>query len=50
MTRWEYLARAGVSQSDLNALGADGWELTAAAYDSDRMFTITYFKRPTGEA
>ncbi|MGW0587493.1 hypothetical protein [Streptosporangium sp. NPDC002607] len=45
MTRWEYTARV-CTTADLNELGADGWELVSAVYDSDRMFTICYFKRP----
>jgi len=46
MTRWEYLIRGACSTADLNKLGADGWELTAAVYDSDRPVRILYFKRP----
>ncbi|MCT9932476.1 hypothetical protein N5079_19935 [Planotetraspora sp. A-T 1434] len=45
MTRWEYRA-INARDADLNKLGADGWELTAAIYNPDRMFTVLYFKRP----
>ncbi|GAA4212519.1 hypothetical protein [Microbispora amethystogenes] len=48
MTRWEYCTRARLSEADLNALGADGWELVSTVYNSDRMFTVLYFKRPAG--
>jgi len=49
MTRWEYRVLARAAQDDLNKLGADGWELTAAVYDPDRMIHITYLKRPIGD-
>ncbi|MEU3168945.1 hypothetical protein [Streptosporangium sp. NPDC006930] len=51
MTRWEYLVRASLNEAELTALGVDGWEMVSAVYNSDRMITITYFKRPaTGGA
>ncbi|MFI6513608.1 hypothetical protein ACIBCT_38895 [Streptosporangium sp. NPDC050855] len=50
MTRWEYLVRASLSESELTALGADGWELVAVVYNTDRMITIHYLKRPAREA
>ncbi|WP_326646031.1 DUF4177 domain-containing protein [Streptosporangium sp. NBC_01755] len=46
MTRWEYLARGNCSADELNELGADGWELVSAAYNSDRSGFAFYFKRP----
>lgn len=50
MTRWEYRVCVAGREADLNTLGEDGWELMAAVYNSDRMTTVTYFKRPTGGA
>lgn len=50
MIRWEYAARANCATTDLNELGADGWELAAAVYDTDRLITVLYFKRPVGGA
>jgi len=49
-SRWEYLVRASLTESELTALGADGWELVGAVYNSDRMITITFFKRPLAGA
>ncbi|GAA4593726.1 hypothetical protein GCM10023194_58730 [Planotetraspora phitsanulokensis] len=46
MTRWEYRVCAVRSESDLNQLGAQGWELVSAVYDTDRMIVALYFKRP----
>jgi hypothetical protein len=39
--RWEYHAACG--RPDLNKLGEDGWELTAATQDGNT--TCLYFKR-----
>lgn len=39
--RWEYHATCG--RPDLNKLGEDGWELTAATQDGNT--TCLYFKR-----
>ena len=45
---WEYLAYQRCNQDELTKLGADGWELVSAVYDSNRMVTVLYFKRPGG--
>ncbi|MGC5012988.1 hypothetical protein ACLQ2R_19675 [Streptosporangium sp. DT93] len=46
MTRWEYLVRESLTESELTTLGADGWELVSAIYHVNRMLTIHYLKRP----
>lgn len=40
-TRWEYHSTCG--QPDLNKLGEDGWELSAATQNGN--ITCLYFKR-----
>ena len=40
-TRWEYKAACG--RPDLNKLGEEGWELSAATQDGNT--TCLYFKR-----
>jgi hypothetical protein len=46
-TAWEYRVSSGVplGEPQLNALGAQGWELTGIVWDSVTYPTY-YFKRP----
>lgn len=52
MQQWEYMSRDGVKEKDMNAIGAQGWELcTALKQGSEFGFmagstTIFIFKRP----
>lgn len=47
--RWEYKVMAvsgGIAESDLNAAGAEGWELVSFAIIKDSAYTNFVFKRP----
>jgi len=43
--RWEYKVRSNIEQSDLNNLGAEGWELAALKPDNGGG-AVFYLKRP----
>ncbi len=44
--RWEYLEKNDLSASDLNQLGANGWELVSVVYHPLHYIMLYYFKRP----
>jgi hypothetical protein len=47
-TTWEYkqAVRTRLTEAELNELGALGWELAVATFDSDNSQTTYIFKRP----
>jgi hypothetical protein len=46
MQKWEYKVVTDESESSLNRLGAEGWELVSIVFaDSATVFAL-YFKRP----
>ncbi|WP_431894662.1 hypothetical protein [Nonomuraea sp. bgisy101] len=47
MGTWEYCIRDRCSESELNQLGIDGWELVSAVFNAYNRHTLLYFKRPT---
>ena len=44
--QWEYKMTSGVSESDLNKLGEQGWELTGIQRNFDNNGATYFFKRP----
>lgn len=48
--QWEYKVEFDQSVQELNALGADGWELVSAQHRHESTERYFYFKRPKWEA
>jgi hypothetical protein len=46
MQKWEYLVKTNLSEVELNALGAQGWELIALSHTDSGMPHRYFFKRP----
>ena len=47
MQKWEYkIVEKTISESQLNELGKDGWELVAVAIKATWIGHFFYFKRP----
>lgn len=45
MQKWEYM-RGTATDTELDLLGEQGWELVAAVYDPTQELTLLYLKRP----